>query len=63
MHFFLDDPTSKATDQADWNLNYKALTDFELVDGRLHRKADNVNKSPRYYVLENEGFDYIVREH
>lgn len=63
MHFFLDDPTLKSIDKADWNLKHRTLADFELVNGCLHRKADNVYQSPRYYVSENEGFGYIVREH
>jgi hypothetical protein len=63
MHFFLDDPTLKPTDQADWNLKFRALAEFELVDGRLHRKANDVYKLLRYYMSENEGFNYIVQEH
>jgi hypothetical protein len=63
MHFFLNDPALKPKNKADRNLKHKALTEFELIDNRIHRKANSVHKTPRYYVSKNEGFDYIVWEH
>jgi hypothetical protein len=60
MHFFLDDPALKPENKADRNLKHKAFTEFELIDNRIHCKANSVHKTPRYYVSENEGFDYIV---
>jgi hypothetical protein len=63
MQVFLDDKDLKPENAADSNTKFRALTEFELINRRLHRKPDAKHELPRYAVPGSEAFDLVVREH
>ncbi|KAJ8063563.1 hypothetical protein OCU04_007435 [Sclerotinia nivalis] len=62
MKVYLEDPTLKASNQAERNIKFAANQKYELQNGRLFRKA--YGRYPaRYAVPNNEAFDIIKSAH
>ena len=62
LHFFIDDPTLKPTTPTESRLKHRALTEFELVNNKLYKRANSKHLA-RYIVPESEAFDVIINEH
>jgi hypothetical protein len=63
MHLFINDPTLKPENPVELNLKHRALTEFHLINRRLHRDPDTIHKKPRYVVPESEAFNLIIHKH
>ena len=63
LHILLDNPDRKPRSQAESRLKHRALSEFQLINNRLHRKPDSKHLEPRYVVPENETFDTIANQH
>ncbi|EXU94631.1 integrase core domain protein, partial [Metarhizium robertsii] len=63
LHILLDNPDRKPRNQTESRLKHRALSEFELINNRLHRRPDSKHPEPRYVVPENEAFDTIANQH
>jgi hypothetical protein len=63
MHLFINDLTLKPKNPVKLNLKHHALTEFHLINKRLHQDPNTIHKKPRYVVLESEAFNLIIHKH
>ena len=60
---FLTDRTKPGNSSSDSNLRQRALHDFQLVNGKVHRKPDKLHPKSREVIDGSQVFDAIIAAH
>ena len=63
LQVFLDKPDLVPVDQPDRKIKFEALHEYELIDGKLHRRPDKTHSKPRKVVPLHDAFDALVEIH